>query len=98
MKYYHKSVPSPFASTIAEELFQNNFIPSDTDFRIFRDYGEVPGLDMAHTYGGYTYHMKFDSYKNIQRGSFQLTGDNILALTKSLANAYELDDTEVKQC
>lgn len=95
MKYYHKSVPCPYASTIAEELFQNNFIPSDTDFRIFRDYGGVPGLDMAHSYGGYTYHTKFDSYKNIPQGSYQLTGNNILALTKSLANAPELDDPEV---
>lgn len=95
MKYYHKSVPCPFATTIAEELFQNNYIPSDSDFRIFRDYGGVPGLDMAHAYRGYTYHTKFDTFKNIPQGSFQLSGNNILALTKSLANAPELDDIEV---
>jgi len=36
-------VAHPFASTIGEELFQNGFIPSDTDYRIFRDFGKIPG-------------------------------------------------------
>lgn len=95
MKYYRKSVPYPFASTIAEELFQNKFIPSDTDFRIFRDYGKIPGLDLAHSYNGYVYHTEYDRFNILTRGTYQLTGTNILALTKSLANAPELDDPKV---
>ncbi|KAH8300216.1 hypothetical protein KR044_011587, partial [Drosophila immigrans] len=43
MKYYGNHVAHPFASTIGEELFQNGFIPSETDYRIFRDYGNIPG-------------------------------------------------------
>lgn len=95
MKYYCKSISYPFASTIAEEMFQSNFIPSDTDFRIFRDYGKLPGLDMAHNYNGYVYHTKYDRFSAITRGTFQLTGTNILALARSLANAPELDDIKV---
>lgn len=42
MKYYNK-VPHPFGQAAGEELFQSNLIPSDTDFRIFRDFGGVIG-------------------------------------------------------
>ncbi|XP_065367160.1 endoplasmic reticulum metallopeptidase 1 [Calliphora vicina] len=94
IKYYQKAAKHPYATTIAEELFQNNFIPSDTDFRIFRDYGEVPGLDMAHAYNGYIYHTKYDNFQNLQRGTYQTTGDNVLALTWALANAEELTNPE----
>ncbi|XP_017474395.1 PREDICTED: endoplasmic reticulum metallopeptidase 1-like isoform X2 [Rhagoletis zephyria] len=94
MKYYKQSVPRPFATTIAEELFQNNFVPSDTDFRIFREYGRVPGLDMAHALNGYVYHTKYDSYANLERRTCQTTGENVLALTWALANAPELENPE----
>lgn len=40
---YRKSVRHPFGNTVGEELFQSGLIPSDTDFRIFRDFGNVPG-------------------------------------------------------
>ncbi|XP_055917041.1 endoplasmic reticulum metallopeptidase 1 isoform X2 [Eupeodes corollae] len=92
MNYYGKHIVHPFASTIAEELFQHNFIPSDTDFRIFRDFGKIPGLDMAHVVNGYVYHTKYDKFNLIPRHTYQLTGDNVLELTKAFANAPELDD------
>ncbi|KAM8714026.1 hypothetical protein ACLKA7_014220 [Drosophila subpalustris] len=94
MNYYQKHAPHPWSVTLAEELFQNNFIPSDTDFRIFRDYGNLPGLDMAHALNGYIYHTKYDNFKNLARGTYQSTGENVLALTWALANAPELDDTD----
>ena len=42
-KYYARLAPYPHTQVVGEELFQNNFIPSDTDFRIFRDFGNMPG-------------------------------------------------------
>ncbi|ALC42479.1 CG10051 [Drosophila busckii] len=92
-KYYKKHAPHPFSVTLAEELFQAGLIPSDTDFRIFRDYGNIPGLDMAHALNGYVYHTTYDNFKNLARGTYQTTGDNVLALTWALANAPELDNT-----
>ncbi|XP_032306435.1 endoplasmic reticulum metallopeptidase 1 [Drosophila ananassae] len=93
-KYYQQSVPHPYAQTLAEELFQNNFIPSDTDFRVFRDYGGVPGLDMASVINGYVYHTQYDNYRNVERGTYQSTGENVLPLVWTLANAPELDNPE----
>ncbi|KAH8386241.1 hypothetical protein KR200_007728, partial [Drosophila serrata] len=43
MRQYKNSAKHPFATTMAEEIFQADLIPSDTDFRIFRDFGPVPG-------------------------------------------------------
>ncbi|XP_036332214.1 endoplasmic reticulum metallopeptidase 1-like, partial [Rhagoletis pomonella] len=92
MRYYGQHILHPYASSIAEELFQNGFVPSETDFRIFRDFGEIPGLDMAHTVNGYVYHTKYDRFNLIPRRTYQLTGDNVLALTKALCNAAEMED------
>ena len=41
---YAKGAPYPFASITAQEVFETGFIPSDTDYRVFRDYGNLPGM------------------------------------------------------
>ena len=40
---YAESVPYPSGSAFAQELFESGHIPGDTDYRIYRDFGEVPG-------------------------------------------------------
>ncbi|XP_055837180.1 endoplasmic reticulum metallopeptidase 1 isoform X1 [Episyrphus balteatus] len=94
MRYYRKHAMHPYASTMAEEIFQAKLIPSDTDFRIFRDFGGVPGLDFAYTYNGYVYHTEHDRADIVPMGSLQNTGDNILAVAKAIANAPEMYNTE----
>lgn len=93
---YSKVAPYPNAQAAAEEIFQSGAIPSDTDFRIFRDFGHIPGMDYAHVINGYRYHTKWDHIDFIPFEVLQRTGDNILAMTKALANSDKLENTEVR--
>ncbi|XP_067399139.1 endoplasmic reticulum metallopeptidase 1 [Emydura macquarii macquarii] len=80
----------PFASVVAQEVFQSGIIPADTDFRIYRDFGNIPGIDLAFIENGYIYHTKYDTPDRILTDSIQRAGDNILGMLKYLATSDKL--------
>lgn len=94
---YAKSVPYPYASSLAQEIFESGIVPGDTDFRIFRDFGKISGLDFAWSKNGYVYHTSFDNVDQIPLGALQRTGDNILALTQGLIFGDHLSDTDAQE-
>ncbi|XP_023168608.2 endoplasmic reticulum metallopeptidase 1-like isoform X2 [Drosophila hydei] len=96
MSHYKAAAKHPFATTMAEEIFQTGVIKSNTDFKIFRDFGRLPGLDMVIQYNGYVYHTKYDRFEFITRESLQNTGDNVLSLVKSLSNSKEMQFTQTQ--
>lgn len=89
---YRQSAPRPFGQGVAEELFETGIIPSATDFEIFRDDGEVPGLDFAYVEDGWRYHTQYDSIDYITMDSVQYTGENILPLLRTMVNSDKLAD------
>lgn len=46
LQVYAKSVPYPYASSLAQEIFESGIVPGDTDYRIFRDFGKVSGMSI----------------------------------------------------
>ncbi|KAH8252253.1 hypothetical protein KR038_011283, partial [Drosophila bunnanda] len=92
MKYYRQHAKHPFATTMAEEIFQSGILPSDSDFRIFRDFGNIPGLDIAQVSNGYVYHTVFDTFEAVPGRSIQNSGNNVLAMVRAYANASELNE------
>ncbi|CAH1181734.1 unnamed protein product [Phyllotreta striolata] len=94
LETYSEQVPYPYASSLAQEIFQSGIIPGDTDYRIFRDFGNISGLDFAWSANGYVYHTKYDSVEHVPLGSLQRTGDNILALAKGMAQGHQLSNIE----
>lgn len=66
-------------------------VPSDSDYRIFRDFGHIPGIDFAHPFNGYRYHTKYDSIHYLTMSVLQRTGDNLLGLTKGIIESNRPD-------
>ncbi|CAK6959507.1 endoplasmic reticulum metallopeptidase 1 isoform X2 [Scomber scombrus] len=90
---YVNAAKHPFASVVGQEVFQSGIIPSDTDFRIYRDFGNIPGIDLAFIENGFIYHTKYDTADRILTDSIQRAGDNILAVLKYLAMSEKLADS-----
>ena len=87
---YLNSVPYPFGASLADDVFKSGIIPSDTDYKIFRDFAHIPGLDIAYITNGYIYHTTHDKSEYIPNGSILRGGLNVLALTKALLNSEGL--------
>lgn len=83
---YAHTVPHPHGQVIGEEIFQSGIIPSDTDFRIFRDFGNMSGVDLAHYKNGFVYHTKYDNLDQIKPSVLQNTGENLLEFAKAISS------------
>ncbi|MDQ6886032.1 MAG: M28 family metallopeptidase [Gemmatimonadota bacterium] len=84
---YARAAPFPYGSVIGQDIFQGGLIPSDTDFRIYRDYARLRGLDIAMYQGGYAYHTQRDRSWNVSPGSVQHMGSNALALVREMTGS-----------
>lgn len=83
---YAQGARYPHASIIAQEVFQSGVITADTDYRIYRDFGSVAGMDFAYIENGYVYHTQLDDISRIQQGAVQRLGENVLGVVHQLTN------------
>ncbi|CAF4956647.1 unnamed protein product [Pieris macdunnoughi] len=82
----------PTGQSVGQFLFSTGVIPSDTDFRIWRDFGNVQGLDIAFVKWGHVYHTRNDRIEHVKPGVVQCAGDMLLELIIRLC-----DDDAFKQ-
>eukprot|EP00111_Clytia_hemisphaerica_P010210 TCONS_00029844-protein len=92
LETYAKAAKYPYTSVVAQEIFQSGVIPSDTDFRVFVQYGGLVGIDFAFINNGYVYHTKYDSAKAIPNGSIQRAGENVLGIIKAMSMSPYLEN------
>ncbi|XP_023949510.2 endoplasmic reticulum metallopeptidase 1-like [Bicyclus anynana] len=87
---YKKTIGRPIAQGLGEFLFTYGIIPSDTDFRIWRDYGKINGLDIAFVKWGNTYHTRNDRPDLIKEGVIQNSVDLLISLVSQLAEEEDI--------
>ena len=74
LRAYLNSRGIPRGSSIAEDVFIANIVPADTDFRMlsFRNYGALPGIDIAFLLGASSYHTDRDTLDRLRKGCVQV--------------------------
>ncbi|CAH0759549.1 unnamed protein product [Diatraea saccharalis] len=91
LRAYQRGTSRPSAQAVGEFLFSSGIIPSDTDFRVFRDFGQIQGIDVAFTKWGHVYHTRYDSPELLKAGVVQNAGNMLLNVLIAAAD-MDLDE------
>eukprot|EP00435_Cladocopium_sp_Y103_P050537 s212_g15.t1 len=83
---YKSHVKRPYGSSITQALFHTGLIPGETDFRIYRDFGEIPGADFAVLTNGWVYHTWRDDMDHLDFRSVQRYGETVHELALGIAS------------
>eukprot|EP00871_Galdieria_phlegrea_P000367 jgi/Galph1/1330/GphlegSOOS_G5993.1 len=87
---YARSVTRPHTSAVAQDIFEKELVPSETDFRVFWEVAEVPGIDLANYINGETYHTFRDAADRVTFGFLQHMGDSAMQLMEKLVGASDV--------
>jgi hypothetical protein len=87
---YARAAPAPLASVIGQDMARAGLLNSETDFRVYDGEADLPGLGMALFENGYAYHTMRDRVGNVEPGSIQHLGANLLATVRELSQRETL--------
>lgn len=87
---FQRESSGPKGASLINEVFKR--MPNDTDFSVVLR-ANIPGIDFAFVGEKNHYHTPNDNLENIDHGTIQHHGDNMLPLTRWLAN-NDFDTTE----
>ncbi|MDO8289313.1 MAG: M20/M25/M40 family metallo-hydrolase [Parvibaculum sp.] len=88
---YGKAVRDPAANSLSAFIYR--VMPNGTDLTMAFD-ANIPGLNFAFIGDEFAYHTSSATPANLNSGSVQHMGDQVLALTAALANADDLRASE----
>ena len=81
---FRRANPRPAANSIAFEIYKR--MPNDTDFTPFKDAGRQ-GLNFAGVARAHVYHQVYDSPENLDEGTVQHHGSQVLAMLREFGSA-----------
>ena len=81
---YRNAVTRPQAVSYSQEVFAR--MPNDTDFTV-SDRAGIPSIDFAFAFEFNHYHTPLDTVANLDKGTLQHHGSNVLPLVRSLAES-----------
>ena len=84
LRAYQRTASAPVAFSYAQEVFAR--MPNDTDYTV-PDRAGIPGIDFAFAFEFNHYHTPLDTLANLDRGTLQHHGSNVLPLARELAGA-----------
>ena len=79
-----RALARPAGTSLDYEIYKT--LPNDTDFTVYRREGRS-GVSFALAQGAARYHTPLDNLANLDPGSLQHHGDNMLAMARDLATA-----------
>ena len=82
LRMWSEASRKPSGTVVASDVFAAGLIASDTDHRIFRDFGDVPGIDFAWVENTQAYHTPRDTLALVRPGTIQASGDNLLGFVR----------------
>ncbi len=92
IQHFVKANPKyPVASSFMYSIYK--MLPNDTDLTIFREDGDIEGLNFAFIDDHFDYHTAQDSYERLDRNTLEHQGTYIMPLLNYFADA---DLTELK--
>lgn len=78
------ALPRPVTTSLFATIYE--LLPNDTDLTVFKHAGRA-GINLAYLGDGTQYHTPLDSFANVDAGSVQRRGEQVLAMARAFGNA-----------
>ncbi|KAG1678927.1 Endoplasmic reticulum metallopeptidase 1 [Nymphon striatum] len=75
---YSTAAHYPFGSIIAQEIFYSGLVPTETDYRVLRDFGHIPGIGLIYIKNGYVHDTVYDTVDLLSDDDLKYSAETLL--------------------